>query len=78
MATPVEHVGTLYIQLQEQFGEYRKLLELVERVTKGEVQPSQIVVDTAKQTWSLVLMGAEFVKAIQVPDKPPDSPVSDG
>jgi hypothetical protein len=62
----LEHIGSLYIETQRLLSEYRSLLGLVARVASGDVLPSQIKVDEANVSWSLVLGSAE-------PEKPSES-----
>ncbi len=52
---PLEHVGNLYIENQRLLGEYRKLLELVDRIAAGDVPTSQVRVNMKDLSWEIVL-----------------------
>lgn len=60
--TPLEHVGTLYIENQRLLAEYQKLLELFNRVKSGEVRLEQVAIDLPGSKWSLMLTGNDLFK----------------
>jgi len=62
--SPLEHVGTLYMENQRLLVEYGKLLALVQSVKDGKTQIEQVNIDLDKASWAIEMTGAQFAAAV--------------
>lgn len=51
----LEHAGSLYIENQRLLAEYRKLLELIQRIKDESIPIDSVTVDCEKLTWNLTI-----------------------
>ena len=76
MSSDRETIGTLFVEKQQLFDEYLKLLGLVEQIVTGHIRPDQITVDMATQSWAFVPTSEEPPEATPSEDPaeaPPDA-----
>lgn len=61
----LEHVGALYIENQRLLEEYRKLLELMQRIKDGAVCINKVSVDMVGLNWSLAMTGEDLAEELK-------------